>query len=316
MKNIRKSRLKGLGIIVLITVLALSACTQSNAQVERSDLDFENDDVNTSASENSAGAEEVEQNESQNEDQGEPDMAAIQLAWEAGPHAASFVLDSAGENNACARCHAPVNWMPTMDDIPETCLTCKFELKDPPPLIPEEDWIDIPCYTCHPVDKKDNIQPEIAWLEIAAIGEYAEVSSATELCQKCHPAESFPGHNGLALSGAHQELTCVECHDPHDAIASCADENCHPNVLGPETAIPGHDESHALVICSACHDGSGMEIGIDQETGQWETMTLMVIGDEEALTAFTSHAIVLESPCEKCHFPENPWQVLEEVTQP
>ena len=63
----------------------------------------------------------------------EPDPAAIQAAWQSSPHADTFILDLNGQNNTCARCHAPINWSPSMDELPESCFACKFELEAPPP---------------------------------------------------------------------------------------------------------------------------------------------------------------------------------------
>ncbi len=60
----------------------------------------------------------------------EPALSSDEITalWQDGAHAVTFVLDADDENSMCARCHAPVNWLPSMDDIPESCLACKFEL--------------------------------------------------------------------------------------------------------------------------------------------------------------------------------------------
>ena len=64
-------------------------------------------------------------------------LVVAQQGWEISAHASSFVVDNEGNNNPCSRCHAPMNWMPTLDDIPESCQACKFELETPPSFIPE-----------------------------------------------------------------------------------------------------------------------------------------------------------------------------------
>ncbi|MCZ7551371.1 MAG: hypothetical protein M5U05_02100 [Anaerolineales bacterium] len=46
------------------------------------------------------------------------DPAAIEADWKAGPHSDTFVLTESNENTVCARCHSPVNYIPTMEDIP------------------------------------------------------------------------------------------------------------------------------------------------------------------------------------------------------
>lgn len=243
-----------------------------------------------------------------------PDPAAIQASWQSSPHANTYVVDDLGQNNTCARCHAPINWIPAMDDLPESCFTCKFEIEDPPPLIPDNEWVNIPCNVCHEVDKKGNIMPEYAWLEIAPLGEYAAVSSSTELCLKCHAPADIPEHGSTVLGGAHADYECTRCHSAHDTTASCSAVDCHPEVIDPATPIPGHDTDHRAVSCVACHDGNGMEIGIDQQTSLWTTFTAGPAVLESF--AFTSHNLVLEAPCERCHFVGNPWNLSDSVDEP
>lgn len=243
-----------------------------------------------------------------------PDPAAIEAAWQSSPHANSFVLDEQGQNNTCARCHAPVNWLPSMDDLPESCYACKFELEPPPPLILESEWTDIPCNVCHKVDKKDNIQPEYAWLEIAPLGEYAAVASPTELCLKCHAPVDIPGHGSVVVGGAHPDYECTRCHSAHSTITSCAAAGCHSDIIEPVTPIAGHDADHQAVTCVACHDGSGMEVGPDEETGLW--VTFFTGAEASDRFAFTSHNVVLEASCDRCHFVNNPWSLSDSVVKP
>lgn len=241
------------------------------------------------------------------------DPNTIQKAWEGNPHADAYVVTEAGTNSTCARCHAPVNWIPTMDDMPESCLVCKFEVEPPPPLIPEAEWTNIECMVCHQV-KKGKVQPEYAWLEIAPIEEYAEVASVTELCDKCHLGDSIPDHAPVIVGGAHQGYECTECHDAHDTTATCSTDGCHEDVLAPSASIPGHDEDHASVACVACHDAGGMEIDLVEETGTWFTFYVMDADGETFSRPFASHNIILEAPCERCHYPENPWGLVESVS--
>jgi hypothetical protein len=133
-------------------------------------------------------------------------------------------------------------------------------------VIKEEEWEHIPCKVCHQV-KKDEVQAEFAWLEIAAIEEYAEVASSTELCLKCHG----------------------EC---HEVLAS----------------IPGHDEDHQAVSCMACHDADGLPVGPDEQEGIWVTSL------EQAGAPYTSHNVQLEAPCDRCHYPGNPWGLSDSVS--
>ena len=245
-----------------------------------------------------------------------PDPAAIEAAWQSSPHADAFVQDAAGQNNTCARCHAPINWMPSMDDLPESCYACKFELEDPPSYIPETEWQDIPCNVCHKVDKKDNILAEYAWLEIAPLGEYAAVASPTELCLKCHAPVDLAGHGDVTLGGAHAGYECTACHSAHAIATSCVAEGCHPDVIAPVDPIPGHDADHQIVSCVACHDAGGMEVGLDEEQAVWTTFTTEPAGDSTDRFAFTSHNTVLEAKCDRCHFVDNPWGLSVVTEQP
>jgi hypothetical protein len=247
----------------------------------------------------------------------EPDPAAIEAAWQSSPHANAFVVDAAGQNNSCAQCHAPFNWLPSMDTLPESCFACKFELEDPPLYIPEDAWASIPCTICHPVDRDDNILPEIAWLEIPILGEYAEVASPTELCLKCHAPTDLPQHGRVDLVSAHADYECTGCHSAHDTAATCVSEACHSDVIEPETPIPGHDVDHEAVSCVACHDGGGMAVGPDEEAGLWTTFATTGSADTGLERfVFTSHNVVLEASCERCHFVDNPWGLSVDIQAP
>ena len=240
----------------------------------------------------------------------EPEVSAampIDQLWQVGPHSQTFVVTDGGRNSDCARCHAPVNWIPTMDELPESCLTCKFEVDPPPPLIPEEEWTHVECMVCHRVDK-DEVEPAYAWLAIAPIEEYEEVSSPSELCLKCHSGDSVEDHFAITVGGAHQAMNCTECHDSHDGSASCADAACHAVT---EPAPEGHDPEHELVSCVACHDAGDLAVSPRPNDGIWTTWMIAETG--ELSRAFSSHDTVLEAPCERCHYADNPWELSSEV---
>ncbi|MFU8773384.1 MAG: hypothetical protein ACNA8H_13320, partial [Anaerolineales bacterium] len=226
----------------------------------------------------------------------------------------SYVVDEAGNNSTCARCHAPVNWLPSMDDIPASCQTCKFEVSEPPPYISQEEWVDVGCVVCHKVDRNDEVLPGFAWLEIAQIGEYEELDTTTQLCQKCHIAEvDLPGHHGVEMEGVHTDFVCTDCHNPHDTTASCGAVDCHHDVSMVDSPIPGHDENHLTVHCVACHDADGMRVDFSEDIGLW--ITYISGSAEEAIKEYTSHNIQLPVQCERCHHPDNPWD-LPTVDQP
>ncbi|MGD8604930.1 MAG: hypothetical protein PVF49_10215 [Anaerolineales bacterium] len=233
------------------------------------------------------------------------DPASIQLDWEAGPHADTFVVSGDDTNDTCARCHAPIVWVPSVEDMPESCSSCKFDVEQPPPYMPPEEWRPIECHVCHQADG-DEIDPEIAWLEIAQIEEYQEVASVTELCQKCHLAGEIAGHTSVTVAGDHAGYECTRCHDAHSTAASCTGEGCHDQMPEP---ITGHDQAHANVSCVACHDASGMEIGPNPDTAIWTT--LFPSEGEDSLHAFPSHNTQVSIACDRCHFADNPWSLSE-----
>jgi hypothetical protein len=251
-------------------------------------------------------------------------VTMAQTAWDSSPHASTFVVDDLNQNNTCARCHSPLNWMPTMADIPPSCQACKFELADPPPYIPESEWAGITCLMCHQENKKGEIQPEVFWLEIPVLEEYAEVEDNSDLCLKCHQTNNVPNHGMVIVGGDHTGMLCTDCHHRHTAEASCETSDCHPGVTG-NNQIPGHDEAHLNLTCAACHDSAGWEIGFDEENNIFLTMSPWshehLISEENSvletgLVPFSSHDISLEVNCDRCHFAGNEWDLIVDIVQP
>ena len=193
--------------------------------------------------------------------------------------------------------------------MPESCSACKFEVEQPPPYLSETDWRAIECHVCHEADG-DEIEPEIAWLEIAQIEEYQEVSGVDDLCNKCHLATDILGHASVVVGGDHAGYSCTQCHSAHSTAASCGGDGCHADMPEP---ISGHDEAHAGVLCIACHDASGMQVGPDPDTALWTTILPTADGAESR--AFISHSTQVTVDCERCHSAGNPWG-LSEVEAP
>jgi hypothetical protein len=235
------------------------------------------------------------------------DPATIHADWAESPHADTYVMSADGKNSSCAACHAPVQWVPSMEDMPESCGSCKFEVDPPPPVIVEADWTHVECKVCH-AEKKGKIQPQVLWLEIAAIEEYAEVSSHSELCLKCHLAGELAGHVSVQVQGDHYGYECTDCHQAHDTEISCSSAGCHQDVLGDDAGISGHDEDHASVSCEACHDAAGLRVGPQLETGEWTTFLPVEAGEIE-WKPFVSHNTAINVDCERCHHADNPWDL-------
>lgn len=292
-------------ISLMLIIFILGAC--SSNEESNSPVNGQNDESQTSNTGNSSDdALEIESG-----------GISIEDAWASSAHASNYVSDSIGNNNNCAQCHSPINFMPSMDDIPESCLTCKFEIADPEPFIPEADWLNIPCKTCHKLDKKDNVEPEIFWLAVAQIDEYDKVSSADEICLKCHISTNrSAGHPGTNLAGVHADYLCIECHDPHSTAteaSSCGGSECHDLTENDDVVIVGHDEDHQNVSCSACHDSGDFAVKPNDE-GIWVTYISKSESTDD-LYSFTSHNIILEVDCGRCHYPDNPWDLSDDVIQ-
>ena len=234
--------------------------------------------------------------------------------WAASAHSNSYVIDTNGRNDSCARCHSAAEWLPGPDDIPESCLTCKFDVDVPPPLISEKDWGHISCKVCHRMDG-DEAEPEFTWLDIAVIEEYVDLESTTELCRKCHELAEMSDHKPvIELSEEHAELTCTQCHDAHATkMITCATSNCHEEVLTSTEPVAGHDVDHSSVSCWACHDAAGLEVGPEEESQLWVTHIAVPVDGEEILLPHSSHAFQSQVTCERCHFSANPWGLSEEV---
>jgi hypothetical protein len=224
------------------------------------------------------------------------------------------VLADSGRNDRCARCHSPAEWLPGPEDIPESCLTCKFDVDEPEPLISEEGWGHVDCRTCHRV-KGDDVESDYAWLDIAVIEEYIDLDSTTDLCRKCHEEEDVLDHKpAVLLSEDHQDLSCTECHDAHQTVANCTDSDCHADIVAAAETIAGHDTDHQLVSCMACHDAAGLEVGPLEESGVWVTFTTIPAGDAQVTVPHSSHQTQIEVACDRCHYAGNAWGLSEEVT--
>jgi hypothetical protein len=298
--------------LILITGLVLlTACGTNNDPNQAADTNLTENSPDEDSQAPQQEDSQADENQSQLSD--EEIQEAIQIKWDNSSHAAAFVLDESNENNRCAKCHSPINFQPTLDDLPESCFSCKFELEDPEPFISEQDWTNIPCMVCHEVGKKDKVDPEFKWLEIAQLEEYGEVGSATDLCQKCHVGDGFSNHGGIQDLGVHQDMMCTSCHDAHSTQASCLDAGCHEGIMEP--SISGHTEEHSTVACVACHDASGMMLDYREEDNLFSTKAVISTEEGESIFFFSSHNLQLESSCDRCHFVGNPWDIAESIEQ-
>lgn len=235
----------------------------------------------------------------------DPDV--IETVWEAGPHADTYVVSMDNTNSSCARCHSPMNWTPTSEEIPASWTARLIDTETGPLLISKMEWANVDCQICHNVEK-GQIIGEIAWLEIAPQGIYSEVDTSTALCQKCHLAEGVEGHEAVMVESSHADFLCADCHDAHSTIASCSSAGCHEPFAEECESIETHDKPHSEVTCNACHDGGESKIDWNEELGKWDTFLSEGNAITDEFKPFTSHNVVLEVNCDRCHAPgDHPW---------
>jgi hypothetical protein len=312
-------------VLLLLLAALVAACSSSDSATDEEtgvtttnetgdDTVSETEDKDEVSSSSDQDESSTDQSPVIENEESQPEPVTPDEAWLSSPHADSYVKSSAERNDTCARCHSPVQWLPGPEDIPESCLTCKFDVDEPEPLISEQDWEHVPCKTCHRI-KKDEVEPEAAWLDIAVIEEYIDIDSTTELCQKCHEESEQSGHKpAFTLSDDHADLECTDCHDSHATIVNCTGSGCHEDILVEDTSIAGHDADHGLVSCIACHDAAELQVGPSEDGETWQTFITVAGDGEERTVPHSSHQTQVEVACDRCHFSGNPWDLSDAVT--
>jgi hypothetical protein len=210
-------------------------------------------------------------------------------------------------------------------------MTCKFPTDDEiriaegNPLVPEEEWVGIPCETCHVMDMGVATQG-IAWYNPVKM-DYDDVSNPTELCEKCHVTTtgnafgSAVDHKITLGGSAHLNYGgflgdvppptyCTDCHDPHtQEPKQCGD--CH-SINEVDHAKGKYLAMKAIVTCMACHDASGLDVGPHPDEamgGTWVPQVTTMGRGGPSTDAVISHSIVYTVACDRCHYAENPWEL-------
>jgi hypothetical protein len=223
----------------------------------------------------------------------------IRTLWDSGAHADTQVLREDDQNEDCATCHDRSNWIP--GQISSSAV--RSILASSPATDTNSDEGAVTCENCHVGEPGEG---EIAWLADPQMGEYDEISGPTQICKKCHLENGYEGHLGIFVMGPHDDFECVECHDSHDTTSSCTASGCHSPFAQECEPIQTHDNPHAEVTCSACHDATGMQIAWNEEHSAWDTFT--EVSEDAAARFVTSHQLALEVDCDRCHEPGNhPW---------
>jgi hypothetical protein len=318
---LRKGRVAAAAVMLCLCLLVVVGCQTgddepTDVEPQAAEVDSKVEDSSDNVVDDSGGDANGDSTEIKTETEvAIPETVPLppEEGWAMSSHADTYVISAEGKNDTCARCHSPVQWLPGPDDIPESCLACKFDVDVPPPLFSEEEWEHVPCKTCHRTNG-DDVGEEIAWLEIPSIEEYIDMDSTTKLCRKCHETTDFPDHKpAIVLSEEHADLLCTECHDPHSNMTTCAKSGCHESVIVGAEPVPGHDEDHTSVSCTACHDAAGLQVGPNEDGDMWVTYASLMLDGEESLLPHSSHAVQTQVTCDRCHFSANPWGLSEDV---
>jgi hypothetical protein len=240
-------------------------------------------------------------------------VGLIWTAWRQSPHAATYALNK-GPNTYCARCHSPRNWDPRATvDPPPDCVSCKFDFEAQPrlaqgnPLVAAGDWASIGCDVCH-LTVDGQTTADLAWLNTAT-GQYEPVADATALCGHCHADTEVLRHRRDLGGQAHSAFTCAACHDAHSTQASCTAADCHAGAGLSATPVPGHDDAHVSVACVGCHDAGTLAVAPVEDSGLWITWRTTELLGRSQSEPYQSHNLQRAVDCQRCHYPDNPWQL-------
>lgn len=194
---------------------------------------------------------------------------------------------------------------------------------------------EISCDVCHQLQNGMVTEKVARWDRNN--GRYEPVSDHNDLCLNCHE-----GYD--RAKAAHKDFVCLDCHDQHSAGASCFD--CHQQITDlsgtvPSTPVGGHENGtedacsgsgchssatqvakmpfsvhgvqHARVACAACHDADGLQVGPLADGSRWVSWSPSPVDGSDA--PFYSHNLQYAVDCQRCHFEDNPWGLIQNGTQ-
>ena len=278
---------------------------------------------------------------------------AIWIAWQTGPHGAVYDLGKGPNTYCAQCHSPLEWDSNARIDPPPNCVSCKFATDSAVrvaagnPLISESDWHGIQCQVCHRIENAKKADSQLAWYN-AASGFYETVLDSTQLCNKCHRDTEALRYAVSLGDQVHSGFTCTQCHDPHNLVATCTQSGCHTGLVGESRISPHatgadvgtcnstgcHDNdtmtgrptpviskdgwnhrslTHSKVSCEACHDASGMEVGPLEGSDRWGTIRKVTLLGRTTEKPYPSHDLQREVDCARCHFPANPWGMVEGV---
>ena len=106
--NKKKTGHRGLNAGILFALLVITACSSTPDGPGTNGQDSDEPVATSSSSEGTAESPEDTNGDSETE---EDPIALANQEWQSSAHATSFVVDGEGQNNSCARCHAPKEWI-------------------------------------------------------------------------------------------------------------------------------------------------------------------------------------------------------------
>lgn len=216
--------------------------------------------------------------------------------WASGPHARTDLREQTGVEQDCQGCHIPL-------DIPGE----STEVSRPHTVEGVRPDAPIGCAVCHPQEPGQESH-QFALLIDPGTGDYRAVDSGSALCEQCHTGEQPEGHLPIVVSGVHEDLHCLDCHDAHSGQASCTTSGCHQPFQAECEPIPTHDKPHAVVTCTACHASGEVKIEWDEERQAWHSFFPVENKGEPQHKGQHAHNLSREVICERCHTPgQLPW---------
>jgi hypothetical protein len=213
------------------------------------------------------------------------------------------VTDGVVEEQICWRDHA-TGYCETVESVKELCGKCHRNTE----VLRHERVIDyahskMQCTTCHDPHSLETLTCRIC--HPITIRQYEPDENHTGItlndeCEECHP-DAWNGHNMKVKDSGSKD--CINCHD--DLLAISVEES----------VLLGHTPVHKNIPCVACHDASGLEVERAEETGEWLLLRAFELLGRYSTSPYVSHSIQRQVDCTRCHYPENPWGLLEKVLQ-
>ncbi len=197
------------------------------------------------------------------------------------PHGDSFKAD-------CATCHTPTTWAINIDTFRFNHDTTNFAL--------EGRHLSVDCKTCHTTLVFDEAPSNC----ISCHTDVHSMSAGND-CKRCHTSENWlvdnipeiHEENGFPLIGAHDDLSCVDCHTSETHLRfgrngnDCA--SCHMDDFR-NTTSPDHETGNFSTNCIECHDPLRSDWGTD------------IISNHDFFPLTKGHNI---EDCKQCHLTDN-----------